>query len=365
VMAYQMLSGQVPFEGESAVAILTKHIMEPPPPLDVIRPGLPKQVYPAIDRALAKKPDQRFPSVGAFARALKEGGEPITTPTPKRRSAWAGATTTPVTVSPGRRWLRVLSLAALAGGGVGTGALILINQQRSAAPAIEGTARSDSAASALAVQQPPETVQQPAAGLGAQGSSTSPQPAEAQPARPPAPQPTTGRIRITGLPAGGTVVIDGQRRSGTSFELSSGAHTVRLSAPGFEPGSDTTITLRAGDSVRLPFSATPIVRAAPPPPASAEQQRPQVAQPAAPSGGPPQPAPVQAGILVVRTVGGWARIFVDGALRREGTSHRDSLPPGTHTLRLEREGYVTVDTTVTVRAGETRVVTINMRTGGS
>lgn len=32
VMAYEMLAGQVPFEGDSAVDILTKHVMQPPPP---------------------------------------------------------------------------------------------------------------------------------------------------------------------------------------------------------------------------------------------------------------------------------------------------------------------------------------------
>ena len=72
---------------------------------------------------------------------------------------------------------------------------------------------------------------------------------------------------------------------------------------------------------------------------------------------------VQFGVLVVRTTGGWARISVDGVFRREGSSHRDSLPAGPHTLRLERAGYVTIDTTVTLQAGETRLVTIAMRQG--
>ena len=71
----------------------------------------------------------------------------------------------------------------------------------------------------------------------------------------------------------------------------------------------------------------------------------------------------QFSVLVVRTVGGWARIYVDGAFRREGTSHRDTLPPGTHTLRLERPGYVTVDTTITLEASETRIVRAQMNRG--
>jgi serine/threonine-protein kinase len=70
VMAYHMLSGQVPFEADSVVDILRKHCSDPPPPLEVLRPGLPQHVYAAVDRALAKEPRDRFPSVGAFVEAL-------------------------------------------------------------------------------------------------------------------------------------------------------------------------------------------------------------------------------------------------------------------------------------------------------
>ena len=66
---------------------------------------------------------------------------------------------------------------------------------------------------------------------------------------------------------------------------------------------------------------------------------------------------------MVRTTGGWARIFVDDALRREGRSHRDTLAVGEHQLRLERPGYVTIDTAVTVSANETVTITIPMRRG--
>src|SRR5688572_14338465 len=44
VMAYRMLSGHVPFDGDSAIDILHKHCMMPPPPLDVIANGLPSHV---------------------------------------------------------------------------------------------------------------------------------------------------------------------------------------------------------------------------------------------------------------------------------------------------------------------------------
>ncbi|MBI4420977.1 MAG: PEGA domain-containing protein [Gemmatimonadetes bacterium] len=80
----------------------------------------------------------------------------------------------------------------------------------------------------------------------------------------------------------------------------------------------------------------------------------------------PTQAPAQAlqlGVVVIQTTGGWGRISVDGAFRREGTSHRDTVPPGTHTVHVERLGYASVDTTVTVRAGETQLVRVTMRRG--
>src|SRR5258708_40219431 len=71
VMAYHMLAGQVPFDGSTVVDIVHKHCVEPPPPLELLRPGLPQEVYSAIHRAMAKSPLERFPSVSAFAEALK------------------------------------------------------------------------------------------------------------------------------------------------------------------------------------------------------------------------------------------------------------------------------------------------------
>jgi serine/threonine-protein kinase len=365
VMTYQMLSGQVPFEGDSAVDILTKHMLQPPPPLDIIRPGLPKHVYAAIERALAKKPEQRFPSVGAFVRALKESGEPITTPVAPRRSRFDQATTTPVAVSRKRRWSRVLVAAAVTGGGLGAAALLL-TRQASSPPAGLTSSRTDTAAPRPATPLPsagPSTEAATTTVTAAPASPPTATSAGAGPAASPRPsQPTTGRVTILGLPAGGSVFVDGRRRNGSSWELAAGTHTVRFEAPGFQPTGDTAISVPAGGSLRLSFRATPLApREATPttPPAQPRQEVTPGAQPAAAA-----PA-VEPGILVVRTVGGWARIYVDGAFRREGTSHRDSLPPGTHTLRLEREGYVTVDTTVTLRGGETRVVTITMRPSGS
>ncbi len=70
VMTYHMLTGRVPFEGDSAIEVLHKHCTAAPPPMDSLRPGLPAHVYAAVKKSLEKKADQRFDSVTAFVDAL-------------------------------------------------------------------------------------------------------------------------------------------------------------------------------------------------------------------------------------------------------------------------------------------------------
>jgi serine/threonine protein kinase/Flp pilus assembly protein TadD len=67
---YEMLAGCPPFAGEGGQAILSRQVVEPPPRLSVTRPGVPSAVRAAITRALAKCPEDRFPSIRAFADAL-------------------------------------------------------------------------------------------------------------------------------------------------------------------------------------------------------------------------------------------------------------------------------------------------------
>ena len=71
IVAYQMLSGQVPFHAESPHAVLYQHVQQPPPPLPA-QLSLPPTVSAVLGRALAKEPLQRFASTGEFAEALAQ-----------------------------------------------------------------------------------------------------------------------------------------------------------------------------------------------------------------------------------------------------------------------------------------------------
>ncbi len=71
VMLYELLTGKLPFEGDSAVAIALKHMQEPPPPMN--REGL--RIEPNLEAvvlgALAKEPAARWQSAEDFAAALE------------------------------------------------------------------------------------------------------------------------------------------------------------------------------------------------------------------------------------------------------------------------------------------------------
>ena len=69
VVAYEMLSGQAPFSGDTA-SVLYKQANELPPPIRTRVTNVPAHVANAVDRALAKDPDQRFATAGAFAQSL-------------------------------------------------------------------------------------------------------------------------------------------------------------------------------------------------------------------------------------------------------------------------------------------------------
>ena len=66
VMAYEMLTGRLPFDGETTAEILMKHLTQPPD----LKP-LPAAVRPVIARALEKDPHKRTASVRDFAEGLR------------------------------------------------------------------------------------------------------------------------------------------------------------------------------------------------------------------------------------------------------------------------------------------------------
>jgi serine/threonine protein kinase len=73
VVGYQMLTGRVPFEAGNAMALLLKHVTERPRPIAELRPETPRALREAIERALMKAPEDRWPTAAALRDALTAG----------------------------------------------------------------------------------------------------------------------------------------------------------------------------------------------------------------------------------------------------------------------------------------------------
>src|SRR5256886_6248000 len=95
---YEMLTGEPPYTGPTAQAVIAKRLTEPIPHLNTLR-EVPPTVEAAVTKALAKAPADRFATVGAFVAALTAGA------TPAMRPRWRSVAA-----------ITVVLTAALAGG---------------------------------------------------------------------------------------------------------------------------------------------------------------------------------------------------------------------------------------------------------
>jgi eukaryotic-like serine/threonine-protein kinase len=80
VMTYEMLVGKYPFEANTAWEWASKHMTEPPRPIETqpLGPNVPEHMRAAITRALEKNKDDRFSTVKEFFEAFSSGGVPNT-----------------------------------------------------------------------------------------------------------------------------------------------------------------------------------------------------------------------------------------------------------------------------------------------
>jgi serine/threonine-protein kinase len=95
VLAYEMLAGRPPYASDTTAGLLSQIVHEPLPPIGPLRPDLPPEVQPMLERALAKDPLARYTTGAEFAAALAEAlqlpqaarqesrpAEPVSAPAP-------------------------------------------------------------------------------------------------------------------------------------------------------------------------------------------------------------------------------------------------------------------------------------------
>jgi serine/threonine-protein kinase len=96
VVGYHMLTGDTPFKAANTPAMLVKHVSERPRPIRERRPEVPAFLGVAIDRALSKKPEDRFADAAEFRDALD--GAQVSPPHGRRLSAPVAQPIAPVAV---------------------------------------------------------------------------------------------------------------------------------------------------------------------------------------------------------------------------------------------------------------------------
>jgi hypothetical protein len=137
---YRCLAGTPPFVRESDFAVLQAHLADPPPELSSVRPELPSRLDEVLARALAKRPDDRYPTTTRLAEALRDAWSGEVAPSraeTTRAAPTARATTTTDRVTepgaePGRlkgwRWRVAAAGVVLAIAGAIALALVLRGQ---------------------------------------------------------------------------------------------------------------------------------------------------------------------------------------------------------------------------------------------
>jgi serine/threonine-protein kinase len=194
VILFEMLSGRPPFDETNYNLLIAKLLTASPPLLSDLRKGLPGSLVAAVNRALEKDPEQRYPTAEAFAQALPSDravSEPnlevLDTLPPGSPGASLHATP-PATVRPARgglpRWL-LGGVLALAGIAAIAAAVIVGKGDKPAAPT-------------ATVAQAPVAPPAPA---------------------PPAPVPETGKLEIETIPSGATVRVDNRDVGSTPIEV--------------------------------------------------------------------------------------------------------------------------------------------------
>jgi serine/threonine protein kinase len=255
VVAFQMLTGSVPFQAETLPGIMHHHFYTQVPDIANARLDIPVALRELIDRALAKKPENRFASTQAMVAAL----EAVPFPKDERRQGLAhlrdlargapipavgisalpalassirltpqSAPTIPSRASSISRWAIPLMAAIVLGGG-GAAALGL----RRASPA--------ASVPAAVVVSPPFA---PPVAASSRPVDSTPRVVESK---------AVGRLRVRAFPADAEIRVDG-RLLGQGVVLDStvraGSRRLRISAPGYK-SFDTTVTVVADEITAL------------------------------------------------------------------------------------------------------------------
>ena len=269
VVAYQCLTGSVPYDGEDSFSIGYKHIMEeiPTPPLE--NPEK-RQLFEVVKKMMAKTPAQRFQNADEVVSVLESGRSvsfttDATMAMPSLSSArLPSAPTTPLPRATGGRppgaaperhsvvsglllWLLIVG-TVFGGGGFYAYKKGLIFAKTPGGGGSDSTAARDTTARA----HDSATVAGDATkggGADSGGTATAPPP--------PISPGTPGRLVLQNVPPGARISVEGQPARGTQLDLTPGVHRLTVRAAGYQT-YERQVIITAGEtfSVRLDMQSS-------------------------------------------------------------------------------------------------------------
>ena len=185
VVGFQMITGSLPFDGESTRAVLFQQMVGVPKRLRDLVPDVPVSLAFSVDRALAKDPKERFPSMAAFGEAMAgPDALPLGASSPETPTAGVPRPTGAAEVQPvePRKRKPVLPLIGLAAAGIAVVAY-LVSRNGASGPTI--VPPSPTAPGAIAPAPPPALVQSgPAESAVPAPAPAAPSPTAAAPSKP-------------------------------------------------------------------------------------------------------------------------------------------------------------------------------------
>ena len=313
VVAYQCLTGHVPFDAEDAFSVGYKHIMEPLP-VPALASQEERDVFAIVQRMMAKAPDDRFQSADDVAETLRAGGAtvggsavrpsavqdvselPTAVYTPSaeelevlrsggrqidrpRSTTKPPTPTTPIPRTQPKRpppakkrsgvlvGLFVLLFAGLGGAG---GYWYFVLGAQWPLPYLQSTVASDTASAVAEDTTGLDSLSSLALGAGdslgsidSTAAFDSTVVAATDPGVPAVPLPETGTLIVSGLPSLSQLLINGEVRRDTVLALPPGSQAIRVTLTGYHDFEDVK-PLARGDTVVVSVpSLTPL---APPKP---------------------------------------------------------------------------------------------------
>jgi serine/threonine-protein kinase len=343
VVLYELATGKLPFDGKTPVEVALRHLQDPPPEPRRINPRVPGALERVILTCLAKEPERRYASAAELASELSRmrdalAGETIlidasgrmdadVVPTLRKGEPRAPdsseselVTTRRSRNAKSRRLPLYLTVAGVVLGLAVTGFLVF--RPRPSKEPIE-EAKVEPAPEEL--PQPPPTSTSAPPALRAQPATTvRPTPASSAPA-PPAPEAPLD-VRISANP-GTEIHVDGELAGVVppivELSLLPGRHRILYRIPDYEE-LETEVDVRAGatNSFSHRFPPYAVLRV--------------VAQP-------------------------YARVELDGKDLGFTPVNLPKVREGEHRLRLHREGFDSIETTIVVKPGEVNVHRFEMK----